>query len=64
MQPAAVAVHCAVGVRWFPYGMGIRYCRSAVQKWEEVMVAAMLAKPPSMSIAAMLSPSPMVEQAP
>ena len=31
---------------------------------EEVMAAAMLAKPPSMSMAAMLSPSPMVEQAP
>ena len=38
--PAAVAVHWAVGVRWLPYSRGVRYCRSAEQKWEEVEAAA------------------------
>ena len=34
--PEAVAVHWAVGVRWQPYSRGVRYWRSAEQKWEEV----------------------------
>ena len=42
----------------------MRYCRSAVQKWEEVMAAAFSAKPPSRTMAARDRDSPMVEQAP
>ena len=39
-QPEPVTVHWAVGVRCPPYSRGVRYCRSAEQKWEEVMAAA------------------------
>ena len=45
-------------------GHGARYCRSAVQKWEEVWAAAMRAKPPATAMAASDRLSPMVEQAP
>ena len=38
--PAPVAVHWAVGGFCPPYSRGFRYCRSAEQKWEEVMAAA------------------------
>ena len=47
-----------------PYSRGVRYCRSAEQKWEEVTAAANWAKPPSIIMAARDRPSPMVEQAP
>ena len=63
-QPAAVAVHCAVGVRWPPYSSGIRYWRSAEQKCELVIAAVLPAKPPSITIADSPSPSAIVEQAP
>ena len=63
-QPEPVTVHCAVGVRWPPYSRGVRYCRSAEQKWEEVMAAAQPPKPPSSSRAARDRLSAMVEQAP
>ena len=62
--PAAVAVHWAVGVRWPPYSKGVRYCRSAVQKWEETTTPARAPKPPSRVMAARHRPSPRVEQAP
>ena len=62
--PAAVAVHWAVGGRWPPYSRGVRYCRSAEQKWEEVAAAAHCPKPPSSSMAPRARLSPMVEQAP
>ena len=62
--PAAVVVHWAVGVRWPPYSRGVRYWRSAVQKWEETTTPAHSPKPPSKVIEARASPSPMVEQAP
>ena len=38
--PEPVTVHCAVGVRWQPYSRGVRYCRSAEQKWEDDSTAA------------------------
>ena len=62
--PAPVTVHWAVGVRWPPYSRGVRYCRSAVQKWEETTTAAHSPKPPSKVMEARARPSPMVEQAP
>ena len=52
------------GVRWLPYSSGVRYCRSAVQKWEETTTPARCPKPPSSVMAARARPSPMVEQAP
>ena len=30
-------------MRWPPYSRGVRYCRSAEQKWEEVTAAAIAA---------------------
>ena len=62
--PAAVAVHWDVGVLCPPYSRGVRYCRSAEQKWEEAVTAAHSPKPPSRVMEARASPSPMVEQAP
>src|SRR5699024_173449 len=62
--PAAVAVHWAVGGRWQPYSRGVRYCRSAEPKWEEVMAAAWWPQPPERSREASARLSPMVEQAP
>ncbi len=62
--PAAVAVHWAVGVRWEPYSRGVRYCRSAEQKWDEVTAAAYLPYPPLSSSVASARLSPMVEHAP
>ena len=62
--PDPVTVHWAVGVRWPPYSRGVRYCRSAEQKWEEVTAAVRVPNPPSSSIAARERDSDMVEQAP
>ena len=62
--PAPVTVHWAVGVRWQPYSRGVRYWRSAVQKWEETTTPARSPKPPSRAMDAKISPSPKVEQAP
>ena len=62
--PAPVTVHWAVGGRWQPYSRGVRYWRSAVQKWEDTATPARSPKPPSRAIAARISPSPKVEQAP
>ena len=62
--PAAVAVHCAVGVRWPPYSSGRRNWRSAEQKWEDVTASARRAAPASTNTAAMASVCAMVEHAP
>ena len=62
--PEAVAVHWAVGVRWEPYSSGVRYCRSAEPKWEEVTAAAYVPYPPLSRSVAKARLSPMVEQAP
>ena len=64
MQPEPVTVHWAVGVRCPPYSSGVRYCRSAEQKWEEVSAAAHSPKPPSSIADAIHRLSAMVEQAP
>ena len=37
--PDAVAVHCAVGVLWPPYSIGVLNCRSAAELWDVVTVA-------------------------
>ena len=63
-QPAAVAVHWAVGARWPPYSKGRRNWRSAEQKWELVTARAFSAAPLSTRMEASSSVWAMVEQAP
>ena len=63
-QPAAVAVHWAVGERCPPYSRGRRNCRSAEQKWELVTAAACRAAPLSTARAASSRAWAMVEHAP
>ena len=63
-QPAAVAVHWAVGARWPPYSKGRRNWRSAEQKWELVTASARRAAPLSTRMDATSSVWAMVEQAP
>ena len=62
--PDAVAVHCDVGVRIDPYSNGKRYCRSAVQKCEEVTAIARFTVLESISREESSSPSAIVEHAP
>ena len=63
VQAAPVTVRCEVGIACVPISSGMRYCRSAVQKWLAAAQATLLAKPPSMSIAPMSKDSDIVEQA-
>ena len=59
-----VTVRCAVGVRWVPISSGMRYWRSAVQKWLLTVQAAQEKYPPEIMAAPSSSASAMVEQAP